>query len=758
MKKATLLRKMLWVLCFPFLFAGCEDKMDEHYKIPDWVAGSEWEVLSSGEHGNFSIFLEGADIAGFTNMLKGRSILTVMAPDDEAFQAYLSEKGYASIKDMPVEEVKKLIGFHLVDYSYTKDMLVDFRPEGTGFGTGEDETASLDAGIYYKHRTNSQDEPTREMNPATNEEVLVYHRERYLPVFSYQFFQTRQIDAAENYEYFYPNSTWTGADGFNVSNASVKEYGIIANNGYIYTIDRVLEPLETIYTELKANPDFSTYTELYDTYGSYTVNTELTADYAQAYGVDEIYQHTFTGVPSIANEWPIDSEYAFSTLCSTSYTIFAPTNEAIEDFFERFWKPGGYNSLAEVDKVALSQFLYNYVYAGSMLFPSDLQATGDDAPVSSMGTPLNIDPYSVAEDRRIMCVNGALYGLDHIDTPASFSSVVGPIFQNKTSLSYLYALQGSGLFTSYVSDLGNYVMIIPTTDQFSAGGIYTVTSTQTLEHDTPDGRVPLSSSQMQDILYMHSASLTTGEESDLPAKGKKVYPLQKSWNYWFVKDGTITCNYLFNLQLNPQSTAGDPFVPFHKSSDASNGSVYSFNYDGIFTAESGDIVHDIAICADKNYVYHHFSQLLKQAGLASGEMIVPSLYGRFIMFIPTNEAIEKAIAENRIPGFEDGAFDADGNLTGTVTDAQALSDYMYSYFITLGDNGITSYPYVGSNMKSGTYRPHVEGAKSLIYTDDGERLSVRLEGADHDCHVVDDYDQFPFAFEDCCFHMIDDVL
>lgn len=753
MKKATL-RKVLYALCFPFLLAGCEDKMDEHYEIPGWVAGSEWEVLSSGEHGNFSIFLEGCDIAGYTNMLKGRSVMTVMAPDDEAFRAYLEEKGYASIKDMPVEEVKKLIGFHLVNYSYTKDMLENFRPEGSG--VADDGTPQLDAGLYYKHRTRSQDEPTLEHNPSTGEDVLVYHRERFLPVFSSQFFSTRKIDAKSNYEYFYPNSTWTGDTGFNVSNASVKEYGIIANNGYIYTLDRVLEPLETLYTELKNNPDFSTYLELYDSYGSYVVNNDLTTKYASAYGVEELYQHTHTGVPSIAMEWPTDSEYAFSSLCSISYTIFAPTNEAIEDFFERFWKKGGYESLADVDKVALQMFLYNYIYSGSMLFPSDLKNT-DDVPVSGAGTELNINPDDVAKDRRIMCVNGALYGLDHIETPSAFSSVVGSIFQNKNSLSYLYALNGSGLYSNYVSDVANYIVLVPTVDQFSAAGIYTVQSTQDLEQEGDDGRVALNSAQKQTIMYMHSAGLATGESSELPATGKKVYPLSRSWNYWFVKDGKITCNALFNRQLNPQNTGGSPFSAFHKTTSASNGTVYSFDYAGIFTTESTDISRDIAICADKNYVYHHFSQLLKRAGLVSGEMLLPSAYGRFITFIPTNEAIEKAIAENRIPGITDGAFDADGNLSGTI-DQTALRNYMYSYFIIMGDNGITSYPYVGSNMKSGTYRPHLPEAKGLVYTDDGSRLSVRLEGSSNTCHVVDTYDQFPFAFENCCFHLIDDVL
>ena len=59
MKNATFLQKMLWLLCLPLILLSCEDKMDEHYEVPDWVADNAWEVLSSGEHGNYSIFLTG---------------------------------------------------------------------------------------------------------------------------------------------------------------------------------------------------------------------------------------------------------------------------------------------------------------------------------------------------------------------------------------------------------------------------------------------------------------------------------------------------------------------------------------------------------------------------------------------------------------------------------------------------------------------------------------------------------------------------
>lgn len=131
MKNATFLQKMLWLLCLPLILLSCEDKMDEHYEVPDWVADNAWEVLSSGEHGNYSIFLRGLEISGYKQMLEGKSILTIMAPDDTAFQAYLNEKGYVSIEVVPVNEVKKLIGYHVLYYSYTKENLVNFRPVGS---------------------------------------------------------------------------------------------------------------------------------------------------------------------------------------------------------------------------------------------------------------------------------------------------------------------------------------------------------------------------------------------------------------------------------------------------------------------------------------------------------------------------------------------------------------------------------------------------------------------------------------------------
>ena len=108
-----------------------------------------------------------------------------------------------------------------------------------------------------------------------------------------------------------------------------------------------------------------------------------------------------------------------------------------------------------------------------MLFPDEL---GNDELKNVSGSTLKINPVMLNE--RIMCVNGAFYGMNEIQDPSAFASVIGPVFQYKSARSFLYALVGSSLFSSYVSDLAKYIVLVPTAEQFEASGIRTVYSTQ----------------------------------------------------------------------------------------------------------------------------------------------------------------------------------------------------------------------------------------------------------------------------------------
>ena len=154
MKNMTFTTVLLCILFMPFFISSCTDKIDEHYEEPEWLKGSAWEVLE--DRGNYSLFLQAVELAGFKPIMEGKSILTVMAPDDTAFSAYLEKHGYSDISEINLDELKKVIGFHLLYYSYNKNKLVNFRPEGDLI---TDEEMNKNAGLYYKRGLSWQELP-----------------------------------------------------------------------------------------------------------------------------------------------------------------------------------------------------------------------------------------------------------------------------------------------------------------------------------------------------------------------------------------------------------------------------------------------------------------------------------------------------------------------------------------------------------------------------------------------------------------------
>jgi hypothetical protein len=746
----------LSIMLLSVVFVSCEDKMQEHYKVPEWLKGSAWEVLE--DRGNYSVFLEGSELAGFRPMLEGKSILTVMAPDDAAFAAYLSAKGVGKISDLSKDELKKLIGFHLLYYSYNKERLINFRPEGD---QGSEEEKEINAGLYYKFRSHSANAPTTAHIDSTGQDITIYHLERFLPVFSHKFFATKGIDAKANYEYFYPNSTWTGADGFNASNASITEYQIIADNGYIYATDRVLDPLETIYEELKTNPDYSEFFSLYDGYTLYVMDDELTANYKDALGVDALYQHTHGGeLPPIALEWPVTNQYSVRTLALTSYNIFAPSNQAMGDFYNRFWQPGGYLSLADVDREVMRLLLWQFVHSGSIVFPEEIT----QGKINNLfGVPFNFDPYATSDKK--ICINGSFYGLSSFATPPLFASVIGPAFQYKNSAAFLYALAGSGSLNSYASANTAYIVLVPTNEQMAINNI-------TLEDvditDPSKGKVLKelnSDGELVNVSAAHKAEIaslhTNDSDSELPATGTKVFTTQTTFSYWFVKNGTITNNTFFNKLIEP-TYSGNPFSPFTEITDNgnpwTNGRAYTFNSpDGIFQQETNELNYNLAINSDERYPYFEFVKLLKVAGMITGQAVPFLAMGRFAAFIPTNEAIRQAWIDRKIPGLENCSSSADWDDDGIDKDIPLLTAYLQSYFVRAGENVITNYPYIGSSFRSGTYK--LANGEQLEYNDTGSSLNVkRQDSTNAPANVIPAYDYFPFVFKDGCFHLIDAIL
>ncbi len=786
MKNQMCIKSVLWLLLTPLLFSSCLGNLEDYYKEPGWLKGSIYEVLQ--DKGNYSMFIKGIDRAGYEPMVNGKSILTVMAPTDSSLSRYLEDEYGAgtTIENLPIPEVRKLIGFHIMYYAFNKNMLTNFRPAEGDAATKDQKM--INAGLYYKFRTNSQDSISLEKDTAGNE-VNVYHLERFLPVFSYRMFQTKQIDAKTNYEYFFPNTPWKDNLGFNVSNAGVDEYAVLADNGYVYPVDRVLRPLETIYKELSKNPDYTDFLKLYNQYDYYLIDNNLTLEYGNG---KNLYQHYHSSpLANIALEWPVTDYKKVTDLAYASYSVFAPSNNALSGFFNDYWKVGGYDSLYEVSTKSIQYLLYNCVYDKSVVFPEEITKGLIE---NSYKTIIKFDVNAIPQANRIMCVNGSLYGADVLTPPAMFGSVTGPAFQYKKFSYFLKMLTTADLILTLCSDATKYIMLYPSNEVMNQSGI-TMTGADVLMR----GVSPVPNAAQQAYVYSHVISLdgVTGSYSSLPtgaSSGNHVFrtlsnPLVL---YWFMKDGKLTNSVKFNELLYDQNlTEADVFCDLEEMefrNGWTNGKAYAYSHPNKSYLLEGTLDNSIypkfvpmmlSNRNDASKMYYGFIQLLSKADMIDTEtQSINAMIESCLIFAPKTSAIKQAIVDGRIPGITATTAVTDINFftNCTVTKLDDLQYYLKHYFVPLSSAMMSNFPYVGWEettvgglMTLQAYDETDASGKVTTFTtrvnvtDTGTKLTVQLmdEGGILKGNAVDvdgTFHYFPFIFNDACVHFIDEVL
>lgn len=786
MTKNAGIKRKAWglMLLSSLAFSSCSD-LDEYFETPSWIGGSIYQELQ--DEGNYSIFLQGVDIAEMQPIMQGKSILTVMAPDDEAMKTYLQTNyGTTDITKLDKKEVEKLIGFHILYYSFDKEKLCNFRPiEGDG---ATEDRLNINAGLYYKFRTRSRDAITMAYDSIRQREVQVFHNDRLLPVFSYRMFQTKAIDAKENYEYFYPETGWKDDDGFNVANAAVTEYAKIARNGYIYKVDRVIKPLETIYQEMKKAGKYSRILNLYDKSEYYIYDEEQTRETGSS---DSLFLHFhYRPLVNIDSEWGEAQSYAqMALLASQAYSIFAPTDQAFQNFFNEYWGEGGYQSIEEIDSVTMQEIMRNCVFAQNIAFPAEIKK-GKIENIS--GEIINFNTDEVAQEDRIICSNGVLYGCSVLTPPAKFRAVTGPAFQYKAFSNFSEMLNNSGMANTLVADAVSYIMLYADNDQlYNNAGIERVGGVL-VSTESPKG---MNTGTMSAYVNAHVCSPIDGN-SVLPTTGTKVLPtLTADFKmYWYLKDGKITNSILHNNRLKyAANTMTDDqiwttFEPLSYRGDANgwtNGHAYKYEnilMPGNYATQNNSKLVRLMLNnrSDETTEFFGWVNLLNKAGLAN------TSGGTFnfmkescLMLIPTTEAVEKALKEGRVPGVTATADAVVGDAAFfdhiEVTDKAALEEYAKLYFVPLTTASFNNYPYLGWNEKTTgglvtlqQEQTIVGGAIQINSTnmniyDDGTALYAaiidRNTGVDGKrVKFSGNYDFFPFVFDDGPAHFIEDLF
>ncbi|GGF46060.1 fasciclin domain-containing protein [Echinicola rosea] len=720
----------LFSACF-LLFACREVGWEEHYERPEWLKGNAWELLES--RGDFTIFLEAVEKSGFKSLVEGKGIITVLAPPDDAFEQYFSEEGIGSVDQLSEAEAKKLVGYHLVYYSFSRERFANYRPEGQFV-----EKPAM-AGLYYKHRTKSRDTISVEMDKVSGKERTIFHKERFVPVFSYNLFTSKNIDAASNYEYFYPESTWTGSGGFNVSNATVSEYALPTDNGYVYIVDRVVKPLETVYNELEQEEGYSDFIKIYDRFTNYWYDDETSKAYAEA--GDSLYVKTHMGLPEIASEWSYNGgaglvDYAnLAALSANAYNVFAPNNAALDAFFSEYWAEN-YGSLDEVPFLPIRLLLSNHVYQGSIVFPAEIER-GDIQ--SNFGNTIQFDPAQDVAAKGIG-VNGVYYGLNEVIVPELFRGVIGPLLQQPKYSMFLQMMYDSGSLQAFLGDALKFTVFIPTNETilntiyggseiFWNEGNPLQFGDEAIEVENADGiRVPMSTGAMRAFVQNH---IVTEEITEI--SGTKVYRTRNPFSYLYITDEGVASSNSYNLgEFAPATTVNGEW---------NNGMAYEVERSLI--REEGSFKYIIASASSGTSTiqeFSEFSKLLSQAGLVEPNNEFEFLFGdNYMLFAPTNEAILEAKEQGLIPEGED-----------------ELEDFLRYYFVPASTNSYSDYAFPGMGVEGAltTAQENGDAFSQLTLMDNGTGLELR-SAAGETASVVS---TFPRTYVDAAVYQIDKVL
>ena len=187
--------------------------------------GTTCRILES--RGNFTSFIKALDRSGYRRLVDGGGLVTVFAPDDDAFDSYLEGRyGTSDVDQVPVEELTLLVGSHMIQFAYTTEDFLSF-----SMTSSEDGTDAGD-GSCYKYKTYGRAAIEDYTDPVTRRKVKLFSREKYMPVFSTRMFAKRGISDAEgDYRKFFPDVNWQGSDDrLYAGNAAVIESGIPTDN------------------------------------------------------------------------------------------------------------------------------------------------------------------------------------------------------------------------------------------------------------------------------------------------------------------------------------------------------------------------------------------------------------------------------------------------------------------------------------------------------------------------------------------------
>ncbi|MFO7658198.1 MAG: fasciclin domain-containing protein [Bacteroidales bacterium] len=647
MKSRSLL--LLFSSLFLVFLVSCEKEtaLEKYYNKPGNSSGSIYMALdSSGVH---NILVRAIDSTYYSNRLSN-TLVTIIAPSDRAFEAYFQKHGYSGLADVPKRKLEDLIGHHIFNW-----------PQSPSVFTGDPRV--------FKRQTSMAQDTGSKYDIVSNSMINVVKEAKYLQFYSAEILSFYKGNA-DDYKLLTGTdlSPATGFGIYDVPVDSIVPYG----NGWIYYVDKVVEPVQNLDDWLAGNKDYSMFNDMYNRFNIFTRDGLVNK------GIPMNIPVKRSSLLKNQRHYQIDLELNFETVgndaglndrkiypkAHSNFSIVVPQNNALVSFIDNTFTnyPGFRDSLSVISpslenlhlKLIIRQIISPLLLREQILFPSQLFAgtvTGND------GTIIQATPEDIAEMN--LCSNGNAYGLTTYVVPRTFKSILKPVYTTpsyKTITAIVDYLEVNAFLNSKDAD---YTLFLPTDEAFLKNNILLLTYQDAAANFSVGS---LSNNRGENDYIFYNADTTGGNK---PAVVERFQLFKWIFNHLFVtpvnpsseiqflvsSDGNyvgITADSVWsggNKIGRLNSRTATPKIVEDLSDMADNGSVYVID-DLILTPK-----YTFGRLIAENPDFSRFKELCEDAGLYENGVL--QVFGEFpTAFIPTNAALNQFISEGKLPSNE----------------------------------------------------------------------------------------------------------
>lgn len=632
------------------LFMGCRKDEVNKYVRPTWLAGKLYtQVLTKPELSTFAQLLH---VSGYDTILNISGSYTVFAPTNDAFTTYFQSSKYKSIADIPKAEAVRLVKYHLVQDAWSKKQLesldiygwIDTLDLNNNLPKGYKRMTLLleknqKYGVRYsKYKRQSSTLYRTDVIDSTltpwNRRVYTDSR-KFAPIFFKQYFDIYNLSTAD-YSFYY-GRPFDGPSDLYYSNAKIVSDEIIAENGFVFEVDRVVEPLENGMEILadKTKPNsYTSYLNLVNQFAEMDFNQTATnkqpgAD--QGLRVDSLfnlrYPQLVFDINSEKTKAPKGS-YGLPGDVTIRYHhgIVAPTNEALNQLINQYLAGGNNWGSLENAPENIKRIIANSSLSINPVYQTDIQKGF----LNGESDIITVDESSIVQKQ--YASNCTFIGVNKPIVPRAFSSVTGPVYTRKGFSKVMFAIEKSGLLSALKRKDANYSFFVesdantsadssfiyePLKEAFSAITLYPAIK-----------KTGLSVNDLRLLLLNHIAV-------DQPNRlARKEFIRNLAGNYLIFDNiskevkGTAQTTYGYRGSIPVKD------VPRLISNNADNGSTYEI--DNWFNFASNDLFTTISTRFPK------FHNLLKKAGLSQDKLFKYSFISDnqyYTVFVPSDSVL-----------------------------------------------------------------------------------------------------------------------